>query len=80
MKDFFIVDIGYGRWDHPWPDYFMNFYQHCKAIADGNDWQVPTVMNTQLKPHGRFIMTKTQGWYLRWENAQHHTAFVLRWS
>jgi hypothetical protein len=63
-----------------WPDYFERFIDHCNDIAKENNWNVYTVINYQLKPHGRLIKTSTQGMYLRWNDATHHTAFVLRWS
>jgi hypothetical protein len=67
------------RHEH-WPDYFENFFQYCNEIAHRNSWSVQTVMNRQLRPHGRVIITRTQGWYLRWESEQHHTMFVLKWA
>ena len=74
-KEKFIVRI-----DQFWPDYFENFVHHCNDIAEKNNWNVRTVMNYELKPYGRWIPTRTQGSYLRWDEAKYHTAFVLRWS
>lgn len=62
------------------PVWFSNFWDHCNQIAIENGWLVDTVMNYQLKPHGRLVKTKTQGWYMRWDDEQYHTFFVLRWS
>ncbi len=61
-------------------EYFINFYDHCANVAYENQWDTFTVMNYQLRPHGRLIQTKTQGWYLRWDDEKYHTAFVLKWS
>ena len=71
----FIVYIPYY-----WPDWWENFLHHCNDIAEANDWKVVTVINYQLKPHGKFIKTSTQGAYLRWDHPKYHTEFVLRWS
>lgn len=79
MSDKFCVTV----LDHAeeMPRYFNRFYQHCAQIADRYGWDTDTVMNTSLKPlGGRVIKTKTQGWYLRWDDAASHTAFVLRWA
>lgn len=68
-------------WSDPWPEYFANFHKHCERIAHINGWEVGTVMNYQLKElGGKLITTKTQGWYLRWDQEESHTAFVLRWT
>ena len=75
MSDKYCVSIKY--W---WPDYWENFLHHCNDIAEANNWNVMTVINHQLRPHGKLIKTKTQGAYLRWDHAMHHTAFVLKWS
>ena len=75
MTDKFRVSIPYY-----WPEYFENFLKYCTVIAEANDWQITTTINYQLKPHGRFIQTKTQGAYLRWDNEKYHTEFVLRYS
>jgi hypothetical protein len=65
----------------PWPNYWRNFYYHCSKIANDNNWAQITVINHQLKQYGgRFIQTRTQGSYLRWDNEASHTAFVLKWS
>lgn len=80
MPDKFRVDITRGMWQDPWPTYFDNFYKHCATVATETEWHIDTIMNHQLKPHGRLIKTKTQGWYLRWDSEKYHTAFVLRWS
>lgn len=80
MSDKFRVNIP-SHWTKPWPTYFENFYHHCQTIAEQNSWLPMTVINYQLKPlGGRLIITKTQGWYLRWEKESAHTAFVLRWT
>jgi hypothetical protein len=80
MPDKFRVDLG-TLWKFPWPKYFENFYNHCNKIAKENNWEPITVANYQLKPlGGRLVQTKTQGWYLRWDDEQSHTAFVLKWS
>lgn len=80
MSDKFTVDIP-GMWQAPWPAYFNKFYHYCEEIARANDWLVDTVINHQLKPlGGRLIKTSTQGWYLRWDQEESHTVFVLRWS
>ena len=79
MTDKFIVNVGH-EWGNIWPNYFNNFYYHCLKKAECNDWKVDTVMNYELKPHGKLIKTKTQGWYLRWDNEKYHTMFLLRWA
>ena len=80
MPDKFRVDVG-TPWLQPWATYFENFYHHCQNIAIENDWHIDTVINTQLKPlGGKLIKTKTQGWYLRWDEVQNHTFFVMKWS
>lgn len=82
MTDKFIVNVGHEVWGSwgSWPHYFKNFYYHCLEKAECNDWKVDTVMNYELKPHGKLIKTKTQGWYLRWDDELQHTMFVLRWA
>ena len=80
MVDKFRVDVG-GLWDKPWPAYFDKFYLHCQQVAVKNGWMIDTVANTELKAMGgKLIKTKTQGWYLRWDDEKSHTFFVLRWS
>lgn len=80
MPDKFRVSIP-RLWSEPWPKYFDNFHNHCQRIAHANGWGVGTVMNYELRPlGGRLITTKTQGWYLRWDDEKQHTMFVLRWS
>ena len=80
MPDRFRVEIP-GLWREPWPTYFDRFWSHCRDKATANDWQTITVANYELAPlGGRVIQTRTQGWYLRWDNEASHTAFVLRWS
>ena len=79
MTDKFCVDVG-TPWKEPWANYFENFYHHCQDIAIKNNWAIDTVVNYELKPHGRLIKTKTQGWYLRWDHPKHHVEFLLRWS
>lgn len=83
MPDKFRVPITKGLWQDPWPNYFNNFYMHCQDKASSIGLKgvlLDTVINHELKPHGRLIKTKTQGWYLRWDDEKYHTAFVLRWS
>lgn len=80
MKEKFIVTIG-RPWHDPRPQYFENFWKHCQKIAVDHNWLTDTVANIELKPlNGKLIRTKTQGWYLRWDDEASHTAFVLRWS
>jgi hypothetical protein len=79
MPDKFRVDVG-RPWQEPWASYFENFYKHCQAIAIKGKYNIDTVANYELKPHGRLIKTKTQGWYLRWDDEKYHNMFVLRWS
>ncbi len=80
MSDKFRVDIG-RLWDRPWPVYFDRFWMHCAEIGRANGWAPVTVANYQLGPlGGKLIQTKTQGWYLRWDDEASHTAFVLKWS
>jgi hypothetical protein len=78
--DKFIVEItnpGMGWYS----TYFQKFWWHCKDIANANGWKPVTVANYQLRPlGGKLIQTKTQGWYLRWDNEASHTVFVLKWS
>jgi hypothetical protein len=90
MSDKFIVNLAGTAglaydWDRGWDNYFRNFYEHCEKIASRGDgespWRVTTVMNNKLRPlGGKIIQTKTQGWYLRWDNEASHTAFLLRWA
>ena len=80
MTDKFRVSVG-----HPWdgfdPGYFKKFWIHCIDIAKANGWAPITVANHQLRPlQGKLITTRTQGWYLRWDEEKYHTMFVLRWS
>jgi hypothetical protein len=68
-----------------WPSYWLNFITHCQInlIATGNPYdyhELDPVINQQLKPHGKFIRTRTQGEYIRWDDPKYHTAFVLRWA
>ena len=80
MNDKFRVKLP-GLWAEPWPTYFDNFWKHCMSIAGKNDWVPATVANHELKTlGGRLIVTKTQGWYLRWDDEVNHTMFVLKWS
>lgn len=80
VTDKFIVNVG-TTWQTKWPDYFDNFWKHCMDVAITNDWRPITVANYELKPlGGKLITTKTQGWYLRWDNEESHTFFVLKWS
>lgn len=83
MTDKFCVDVTSGRSGEGWPVYFLNFYMHCQGLANSAELKgvlLDTVINHELKPHGKLIKTKTQGWYLRWDHEKYHTAFVLRWS
>ena len=81
MSDKFCVPITRGAFGDAWPGYFERFFGYCQEIAEANNWMPITVMNYQLRPWGgKLIMTKTQGWYLRWDTESAHTAFVLRWS
>mgnify|MGYP003335131485 CR=1 FL=1 len=62
-------------------EYFEKFWYACYKTAELNNWDIATVANYELKPWGgRLIETKTQGWYLRWDREEDHTAFVLKWS
>ena len=81
MSAEFRVKITNGPFQDPWPKYFDNFWTHCREIAQANGWSPSNVANHQLRPlNGRLIQTKTQGWYLRWDNEQSHTFFVLKWA
>ena len=80
MTDKFCVTVTKGMWQDPWPEYFDNFYKHCSKLSGESGWVLDTVLNYQLRPHGRLIKTKTQGWYLRWDDEKYHNMFVLRWS
>jgi len=62
------------------PDYWENFLHYCNDIAKWNDWDVITVIEKELKPHGKFIDQGFLGDYLRWDDEKYHTLFVLRWS
>lgn len=75
MSKRFRVSIAYY-----WPDYWKNFLEHCNKIAKVNNWNILTVINHELKPHGRFVQTNTQGAYLRWDDEKYHTMFLLRWA
>jgi hypothetical protein len=79
-KDKFIVSLP-SMWSTPWPQYFDNFWAQCTKTAHENGWSPSTVANYQLRPlGGKLVRTKTQGWYLRWDDEQSHTFFVLKWS
>lgn len=80
MQDKFRVKVTTGMWHDQWPSYFDNFVRHCNHKAAENGYVLDTVMNYELKPHGRLIKTSTQGWYLRWDEEKYHTHFVMRWS
>lgn len=80
VPDKYRVTITKGMWQDQWPEYFDKFYHHCSRISSDNGWELDTVINYQLKPHGKLIKTNTQGWYLRWDDEKYHTAFVLRWA
>lgn len=86
MSEKFLVDIKQNRWSEYLTkdrhyDYFDNFWDHCQKVAAKNKWLTITVANYELKSlGGKLIQTKTQGWYLRWDNEVSHTMFVLKWS
>jgi len=81
MPDKFRVPILKSYWNDDSPKWFDNFLEHCQEIARQNGWSPATVMNYQLRPlGGKLIITKTQGWYLRWDKESSHTAFVLKWT
>lgn len=80
MSDKFRVKVATGMWQDQWPSYFDNFVRYCNHGASKNGYMLDTVMNYELKPHGRLIKTKTQGWYLRWDDEKYHTHFVMKWS
>jgi len=68
-----------------WPNYWFNFMTHCEVTLAGHgnyhDYRdLDAFVNQQLEPHGKFIRTRTQGEYLRWDDPKYHTAFLLRWS
>jgi hypothetical protein len=75
MSDKYCVPIEYF-----WPDYWENFLHHCNDIAESKGWTVYSVIDHQLKPHGKLIRSKTRGAYLRWNHKKFHTAFLLRWA
>jgi hypothetical protein len=80
IKEKFIVNVG-SLWGNRWPKYFDNFWTDCRNTAQENGWAPITVANYELKPlGGKLIQTKTQGWYLRWDDEEAHTMFVLKWS
>lgn len=79
MPDKFRVELP-GLWAEPWPTYFDKFWTACRNKAAEHDWETITVANYELKPYGKLIQTKTQGWYLRWDDEKYHTAFILKWS
>lgn len=73
------------RFPEDWPDYWYNFITHCQAdlinIGGYHTYRdLDRYINQQLKPYGKFIRTRTQGEYLRWNDPKYHTAFVLRWG
>jgi hypothetical protein len=61
-------------------DWFAKFYNHCAGIAEQNGWHTDAVVNRELKPYGRLIKTKTQGWYIRFDDEKYHLLFVIKWS
>lgn len=63
-----------------WPNYWENFLHHCNDLANANNWDIYTTIDHELGPHGKFIKTKTNKPYLRWDDPKYHTMFVLRWS
>ena len=75
----YCVNVG-TLWQTPWPKYFENFYNHCQEKAETYKCKAIVVANSELKQlGGKLIQTKTQGWYLRWDNKESHTIFVLKW-
>jgi hypothetical protein len=85
MPDKFSVNVTKGSGQDPCPNYFDNFYKYCQTKADRITKNssmdiIDIVIKYELKPHGKLIKTKTQGWYLRWDDEKYHTYFVLRWS
>jgi hypothetical protein len=86
IKDYYRVSVTQGQWHASMPTYFKNFYIHCQdrvnqlELKGQNGVMLDTVINYELKPHGKLIKTSTQGWYLRWTEEKYHTLFVLRWS
>jgi hypothetical protein len=65
------------------PQYWLNFITHCHANLVGNPYdyrELDPFINQQLKPYGKFIRTRCQSDYLRWDDPKYHTAFVLRWA
>jgi hypothetical protein len=66
--------------------YWFNFITHCHVnlidIHGGYHTyrDFDAFVNQQLKPHGKFIRTRCQSDYLRWDDPKYHTAFVLRWA
>lgn len=75
MTDKYRVSIPYY-----WPDWWDNFLRHCDSISNTNGWNIKTVINRQLKPHGKFIDSKTYGAYILWDDPKYHTEFLLRWA
>ena len=70
-----------GLWQEPWPQYFVNFVDHCNDRARHTGVIVEVIINHELKPlGGKLIKTSTQGWYLRWDKESSHTFFILKWS
>ena len=81
MDDKFRVQVRNSSFDSEWPTYFEKFYLACMDAASKNNWETITVANYALEPMGgKLIQTKTQGWYLRWDDESSHTFFVLKWS
>ena len=81
MPDKFRVTVTKGLWQDQWPAYFDKFYHYCNNIAtEDTGYSLEQIMNYNLKPHGKIIMTSTQGWYLRWDDEKYHTHFVMSWS
>lgn len=66
--------------EYYWPHWWGNFLHHCDDIMKVSDWGILTVINRQLKPHGKFIQTTGQGAFLVWDDEKYHTLFVLKWS
>lgn len=80
MPDKFRVKVASSFGGIPQNTWFANFYTHCLDVAEKNNWNVDTVSSYQLKPHGKLIKTKTQGWYIRWDDERYHNFFILKWS
>ena len=61
------------------PDYWENFMHHCNNINPDRAVQLQTV-SRELSKWGGVCIRADYEWYLYWDNAAAHTAFVLRWT